>query len=139
MRHGGKGLSSAAAVEHAEPAGLTPGLKLSAGKSSIRLGEAELDLSGVEQLVEHSQVRAVGEAMLMLGGKGMDGATPIDEMLAALQTELARSGIDALKPGWRLGNLAMPRSLEIAAALCRFRSLAVARTVPSAARSMQQG
>ena len=44
--------------------GLSGGMKVNAGRTSIRFGElAELDLGGVEQIIEHSQVTAVTAAL----------------------------------------------------------------------------
>ena len=106
--------------------GLHAGMKVNAMRSSIRFGElAELDLSGVEQLVEHSQVRAIGEAMTHLAANALatDDAPPLREVLAQLQAEIDAGGLDVLRPGWRLGNLAAPRMLELGAALSRLRSL----------------
>ena len=98
-----------------------------AARSSIRLGDLpEIDLSAVEQLVETSQVRAIAEGLQLLAGRAMDGKTTIEELLAQLYAQIGNGGLDALKPGWRLGNLAMPRPLEVAAALCRLRSLEIA-------------
>lgn len=113
------------------PSELAAGMKLNAARWSIRMGEApELDLAGVEQIAEHSQVRAIAEALLHLAGGPMDGTTPLDELLRGLEAALDREGLDALKPGWRLGNLARPRMLEVGAALSRLRSLRVASSKP---------
>ena len=107
--------------------GLAPAVKMSAQRSSIRFGEApELDLGGLEQLVEHSQTRAIGEALLHLAGGPIDGSTPVAALLHGLSEAIDRDGLDVLRPGWRLGNLARPRMLELAAALSRLRSLSVA-------------
>jgi hypothetical protein len=49
---------------------------------------------------------------------------PVADALAALQAELESGGLDVLtRPGWRPGNLAAPRMLEVGAALSRLRSL----------------
>lgn len=141
--------------------GLHAGMKVSAARASVRFGElAELDLSGVEQIVEHSQarrlfrhetasspaprpharlsyppspprteqVRAIGDAMVRLAAGPMNGSTCVDELLRFLAAEIEELGLDALKPGWRAGNLAAPRMLEVGAALSRLRSLAVPQT-----------
>lgn len=113
--------------------GLQPGMKLSAMRSSIRFGdEPELDLSAMEQIVEHSQVRAIAEAMVLLAGGRMGSRKlPVAASLAELQAILDKDGLDALKPGWRMGNLAAPRMLEVGAAFSRLRSLeATQRELP---------
>ena len=112
-------------------AGLQPGAKMHATRESLRIGDCpELDLAGLEQLVEHSQTRAIGEALLHLSGGPMDGTTPLDTLLGSLSDAIDRDGLDVLRPGWRLGNLARPRMLEVGAALSRLRSLTVAGAVP---------
>ena len=89
-----------------------------------RTGELpETDLSCVEQIVEHSQVRTIGQAVLELP---MEGDRSVRELLDILEEKISRDGIDALHPRWRVGNLAMPRPLEVAAALNRLRSLQIA-------------
>ena len=108
------------------PSGLQSGMKLNAARDSIRFGELpELDLSGIEQIIEHSQTRAIAEAMLHLSGgafaSGRD--VPLREALAALQAAIDEDGLDVLKPGWKPGNLAAPRMLEVGAAISRLRSL----------------
>ena len=113
-------------------AGVVSGAKLSAQRTSLRIGDApELELAALEQLVEHSQTRCIGEALLYLISGPMDGATPLDALLRTLDETIDREGLDVLRPGRRLGNLARPRMLEVGASLSRLRSLRVA--MPSAA------
>ena len=89
---------------------------------------------GVEQLVEHSQVRAVAEALLCVARTAAAGEAPIDEVLARLEAAIAADGLDALRPSARLGNLARPRMLEVHAALSRLRGLAAPKTLPPRAK-----
>ena len=111
--------------------GLSCGLKMNAARSSIRFGDLpELDLGGVEQIVEHSQVRAIAEALVHLATNslsGNGGDTPLDEALEALEVAIAEQGLDVLRPNWRMGNLAAPRMLEVHAALSRLRGLMLGR------------
>jgi len=97
----------------------------------IQINDEELDLSGVEQLVEKSQTRAVAAA---LGGwirrhVGLGGAyrgKPLKEILLKLDEEMDCRGLDALAVGSERcvpGTLARPRLLEVAAAMNRLRSL----------------
>ena len=44
------------------------------------------------------------------------------------RSKVERGGIDVLHPRWRVGNLAMPRPLEVAAALNRLRALQIRGT-----------
>ena len=89
-----------ASLLHRRPAasGLTPDAKLFAGRASLRFGELpETDLACVEQLVEHSQVRAIGHAVL---GLPMDGGRTVAELLELIEEAISRGGIDALHPRW---------------------------------------
>ena len=113
--------------------GLQDQSKIVASKTSIRFGDLdELDLSYVEQIVEYSQVRGIGEILVKMAQSGqMGGSTSISEILREVESAVERGGLDAVstKPEWRVGNIALPRSLEIAAALSRLRSLVVPRVV----------
>jgi len=70
-------------------------------------------------------VRAIGQAVLELP---LDQGHSVRELLLLLEAMVARDGIDALHPRWRVGNLAMPRPLEVSAALNRLRSLQIAES-----------
>ena len=75
------------------------------------------------------QVRAIAEALLYLAAGPLTAAdASIDEALDALDSAIGSDGLDALRPGWRLGTLARPRSIEVHAALSRLRGLQVAQT-----------
>ncbi len=93
-------------------------------RDSLLFGREEIDLRGVEQLVDASQTRAIGYAMLRI-----DGDATLCELLSRLEAELAAEGLDDLdprhRPGAHPGELARPRSLEIAAAINRLRTLRV--------------
>ncbi|CAK0781040.1 hypothetical protein CVIRNUC_005266 [Coccomyxa viridis] len=92
----------------------------------IQYGDENLDLSAVEQLVEKSQTRAIADALnllrLWLGQQQHQGKT-IAELLQHLEQELDSKGLDMLAPSLRPGNLARPRTFEVAAALNRLRSV----------------
>lgn len=95
------------------------------GKHEIVLDDQELDLCVVEQLVEVSQTRAVGDALLWLrmaaAGGALRGAS-LAQMLDRLEKEMDSGGVDVLSNGSKVGNLARPRRFEIAAAVNRLRS-----------------
>jgi predicted ABC-class ATPase len=111
------------------------GKVVSRGLGKLSFGERELDLGGVEQLVEESQTRAIGDAIRFLaasgsmtnggGGGGRGGATPLSKVLDVLEAALdGPNGLDALAaPGFPfVGNYARPRRQEVAAALNRLRA-----------------
>ena len=127
--------------------GLSHGMKTAGTRSSIRFGELpELDLSGVEQIVEHSQVRAIAEACILLcsaatnnrAGPMASRELPLPEALAQLQAQIDEGGLDVLKPGKRTGNFAAPRMLEVGAALSRLRSLQAAGLPQSCPRHPEE-
>jgi len=97
--------------------------------STLRYGREEVELRGLEQLVDPSQTRAVGFALHLAAGAWMDGETPLAGVLDALERHLDEHGLDVLdprhRPGRHPGALARPRRFEIAGALNRLRSLRV--------------
>lgn len=95
------------------------------GTGALRFGEATIDLSALEQLVDPSQTAGVGMALRRLVDHGwMDGSVVLAEALDALDEALGAEGVDALTDGYP-GDLAVPRRLEVAAALGRLRTLRV--------------
>jgi predicted ABC-class ATPase len=95
-------------------------------RHAVQFGEETLDLSAVSQIVDASQTRAIAEAIRHARGKWMDGQRSIKEILDAVESDVARSGLDVLSR-YPVGDLAALRSLELAAALNRLRSLRVKR------------
>ena len=85
----------------------------------IRFGTEDIDLRAVEPLVEASEARAVGHALVQCRSfMGPDVTVP--DLLDALDDWIDAHGIGALD---RRANLARPRRFEVAAALSRLRSL----------------
>jgi predicted ABC-class ATPase len=93
----------------------------------LRIGEEEVDLGAVEQLVEAAQTRAIGRALAVAGSRLIDGDRPLPEVLGALVEEFAGEGLDRVDPE-PVGDYAEFRVQELAAALNRLRSL---RTGPA--------
>ncbi len=93
----------------------------------VRFGEENIDLRGVEQLVDFSQTRAAGNAIYLATQRFMDGKTTLSQVLDALEAFFDHEGLDALdpyhRPGNHPGNFARPRRFEVAAAINRLRSL----------------
>ena len=90
----------------------------------IVIEDQELDLSAVEQLIEVSQTRGVGDALLWLrkAAAGPLRGLSLAQMLDRLDREIDNGGVDVLSGGNKVGNLARPRRFEIAAAVNRLRS-----------------
>ena len=93
----------------------------------IVFGTEIIELRGVEQLVEVSQTRAVGCALLLAARQFADGKTSVKDMVEAVEALLNQEGLDRLDPFYHPprhpGNFARPRPYEIAAALNRLRSV----------------
>ena len=89
---------------------------------TIEFGRDEIDVSLLPQLVDASQCRAVGDAILELSRGLCDGRASVCELLDELDRRLDSDGIDAVFAR-DFGDRARPRRFEIAAALNRLRSL----------------
>ena len=96
---------------------------------AIAFGHEVIDLSGVEQLVDASQTRAIGYALHLASHRLMEGRTGLKAMVQGLVELFDDAGLDGLDPyhqGERHpGNFARPRAFEIAAALNRLRTLRI--------------
>jgi len=92
-----------------------------AGK--IEFGYERIDMTAVEQVVDKSQLRAIGFA-LNLSLKYTDGRRNISEIAELVQEEIKKSGIDAVSTGIR-GDLTSFRKTEFCAALNRLRTLRI--------------
>lgn len=99
-------------------------VKISAkGLTSLLFGRHHIDLSFVEQLVDKSQTRAIGEAVCY-ALRYMDGQKTLREVTEAVLKEIEEKGLDILNPR-PAGDHAAFRSLELAAAINRLRTLSV--------------
>jgi predicted ABC-class ATPase len=90
------------------------------GRELLIYGEHAVDLSKVEQLVDSGQTRAIGWLILRYAEHHAEGSGNLVEGLQAALREVDALGLDILLP-WKVGNLAMPRLLELAAAVNRMR------------------
>jgi len=93
----------------------------------IEFGREEIDLRGVEQLVDPSQTRAIAAAIHLAAERWIDGERTLRDVLDALDEFFDARGLDELDPfhraGRHPGNFARPRRFELAAAINRLRSL----------------
>jgi len=96
------------------------------GLHTIVYGRTTVDLSYLEQLVDESQTRAIGEAIHYAASKLMNGQTTLKEVIDNICEKMDKKGLDAFAPQ-KVGNLARPRRFELAAAINRMRALKVKR------------
>ncbi len=96
----------------------------SRGLHVIQLGRETIDLKLVEQIVDSSQTRALGLALLYLRERALDGRRTLAEALDLVEKALEEEGLDVLDRR-RLPDLAAFRRFELAAALNRLRTLRV--------------
>jgi predicted ABC-class ATPase len=103
----------------------------------IHFGSDSIDLRCVEQLVDRSQTRAIGNAIHLATQRFMDGRATLREVIERLEALFDDRGLDELDPfhrrGQHPGNLARPRRFEIAAAINRLRTLRMRQRSPASA------
>jgi hypothetical protein len=97
------------------------------GDRTIAIGRELVELSGVVQLVEPGQLRAIGDAVVLAAERGyVDGSRSLREIVGLIDAELSDRGLEALSPfSGHPGDYARPRRYELAAALNRLRTLRI--------------
>jgi predicted ABC-class ATPase len=94
------------------------------GIDTIQFGLSDIDLSAVSQIVDTAQTRAIGDALVV--AKTMMGAgKTVQEIADVIEERMAREGLAGLY-SIPSGGYAAFRRFELAAALNRLRTLAVA-------------
>ena len=96
----------------------------SKGTESISFGEEDIDLSGVEQLVDSGQLKAIALA-IVYARKYLDRQLTISQIIEQVSQDIAQYGLDIISDYPR-GDLAQFRPQELAAAINRLRSLSIA-------------
>lgn len=93
------------------------------GLHTIVFGTHTIQLGAVEQLVDVSQTKAIGDAVYY-ATRYMDGNKTINELITLVLNDIHERGLDVLSP-WPVGDYAAFRALELAAAINRLRTLSV--------------
>ena len=93
---------------------------------SLLVGREPVDLAALSQLVSPSQTRAVAAALLYLWRTYMDGKRSVAEGVTLVLRDVERDGLDLIAPHL-VGDMALFRSLELAAALNRYHPLRIGR------------
>jgi predicted ABC-class ATPase len=96
----------------------------SRGVDQITFGMEDIDLSAVEQIIDRGQLKAIALAIVYAKENYIDQQLTIPEILQRITQDIATSGLDIIT-NFPQGDLVMFRSLELAAALNRLRSLQV--------------
>ena len=86
---------------------------------TLLYGEHRIDLASVEQLVHIDQTRTIGLMILYYAQKYASSFALVDG-LSRVFKDVEEKGLDILSP-WKVGNLALPRLHEAAAAINRIR------------------
>jgi predicted ABC-class ATPase len=94
------------------------------GIKSILFGRLSIDLNAVEQLINISQTRAIGDIIHYYALHHAGREYPMREGLEMVMAEIERDGMDILSD-FRQGEYALPRIYEVASAVNRMRSLKV--------------
>ncbi len=104
---------------------------------TLRFGEQTIDLRAVDQLLDISQTRAIGQAIHLAAERCMGRDVALRDVLAEVDRILDERGLAALGPSRggpdnqpHPGRLARPRRHEIAAALNRLRSVRMRSLAP---------
>jgi predicted ABC-class ATPase len=90
----------------------------------IQVGNDDIDLSAVEQLVDPAQVRTIGLAIAHLYDQPPPPGQSLHDLVHQISQTLSDRGFDWLT-GYPTGDCARVRPLELAAALNRQRSLSI--------------
>jgi predicted ABC-class ATPase len=93
------------------------------GIKAIAFGTQTIDLGAVDQLVDASQTRAIGDA-IHHAIRYMDGKSTLSMVVARVCIDIKHEGLDALGR-WPVGDYAEFRPFELAAAINRLRTLEV--------------
>jgi predicted ABC-class ATPase len=95
----------------------------SKGLQSIAFGKHLIDLGAIEQLVDINQTRAIGDA-IHYAMRYMDGKRTLLEIVESVLHDIEKGGLDVLSSR-PVGDYALFRGLELAAAINRLRTLEV--------------
>jgi len=87
---------------------------------TLLYGEHRIDLSQVEQLIDIGQTRAIGLMIHTYGQRYAKNHSTLADGLKQLIADVEQKGLDIVSP-YKVGNLALPRLYELAAAINRIR------------------
>jgi len=88
----------------------------------LRIGDEIVEVTAVEQLIDETQLRAIGRAIMSLQSHDVNGKRSLAELVIMLMNKLERHGLDGLTPHPQ-GDLSGFRRAELASVINRLRSL----------------
>ncbi|UCE88901.1 MAG: ATPase, partial [Pseudomonadota bacterium] len=88
--------------------------------ADLMYGEYSIDLSKVEQLLDRAQTRAIGWMIYYYARRFAGDPESMIKNLCTAYEEVVSTGLDVLVP-YKVGDLALPRIQEVAAAINRIR------------------
>ena len=97
------------------------------GLLSIVFGRHDIDLGAVEQLVDVSQTRAMGEA-IHYAARYMNNERTLKDVIDLVISDLDKSGLDVLNKN-KFGDYAVFRKYELASAINRLRTVKVVQKI----------
>lgn len=96
------------------------------GKDTILYGKERIEISGLEQLVDHSQTQCLAEMLDYYQQHLLNDQDTLFEATNKLYDVIEKRGLDAISSfKGHPGNLALPRKQEFCATLNRYRGLKV--------------
>ena len=115
-------------LKGALPAG-NHGIKVKTrGKDILSVNKEEIELRGLEQIVDSEQTAAIGYLLYLAESRFMDGQRTMPEVADAVMAYIAENGLLAAAPGrYCPAFLTMPRKQELMGALNRLRCLKLVR------------
>jgi predicted ABC-class ATPase len=99
----------------------------SKGVKTIDFGIHHIDLSAVEQLVDICQTRAIGDAV-QYATKYMNGKRTLNQIVQLVLEDTVNEGLDIFS-NRPMGDYAVFRNIELAAAINRLRTLSVIKEI----------
>ena len=92
------------------------------GRNGFLLGHDEIDLSAQEQIADPEQVEAIARLLKYACENLIDGRRTLKDVALLLEQEIQKKGLSFFREGgYVTAGCAIPRYLELYAALCRFR------------------
>lgn len=94
--------------------------------NKLLYNDCEIDLQGIEQLVDISQTRAIGEIIKFIKAHMCNDISSLRDSVYKIYELIDEKGLDSIvATRGSIGNLALPRKYEVLAVLNRFRCLKI--------------